>query len=157
MPTRFPLWTVSSASRQRTGRSVCLLPSALCTAQVPWRGERSAGVAVFVFLLCEILFPLLKSFSNQIEQNHYVFACTIAHWLWQRQHEQSGEWVEPLPLESDCSKLKLCPDCRAPVSGVSRYNRITNKAKVATKSWFGKTSVHAFLLEVRRQRVMSRL
>ncbi|CAM9853599.1 unnamed protein product, partial [Hapterophycus canaliculatus] len=45
-------------------------------------------------------------------------------------HQQSGEWIEPLPLESDCSKLKLCPDCRAPVSGVSRYNRITNKAKV---------------------------
>ncbi|CAN0384364.1 unnamed protein product, partial [Hapterophycus canaliculatus] len=43
--------------------------------------------------------------------------------------EQSGKWAGPLPLESDCSKLKLCPDCRAPVSGVSRYNRITNKAK----------------------------
>ncbi|CAM9834697.1 unnamed protein product [Scytosiphon promiscuus] len=47
-----------------------------------------------------------------------------------KKHEQSGEWVAPLPLESDCSKLKLCPDCRAPVSGVSRYNRITNKAKM---------------------------
>ncbi|CAM9550665.1 unnamed protein product [Scytosiphon promiscuus] len=47
-----------------------------------------------------------------------------------KKDEQSGEWVAPLPLESDCSKLKLCPDCRAPVSGVSRYNRITNKAKM---------------------------
>ncbi|CAM9833130.1 unnamed protein product, partial [Ectocarpus sp. 13 AM-2016] len=48
--------------------------------------------------------------------------------------ETSGRWVAPLPLESDCSKLKLCPDCRAPVSGVSRYNRVTNKAKA--RRWY---------------------
>ncbi|CAM9306840.1 unnamed protein product [Pylaiella littoralis] len=45
--------------------------------------------------------------------------------------EKTEQWVEPIPLQSDCSTLKLCPDCRAPVSGVSRYNRITNKAKAS--------------------------
>ncbi|CAM9306733.1 unnamed protein product [Pylaiella littoralis] len=44
--------------------------------------------------------------------------------------KETEQWVEPIPLKSDCSTLKPCPDCRAPVSGVSRYNRITNKAKV---------------------------
>ncbi|CAM9311631.1 unnamed protein product, partial [Sphacelaria rigidula] len=44
--------------------------------------------------------------------------------------KQSGEWIMPRPLQSDCSVLKLCPDCRAPVMGVSRYKRVTEKAKI---------------------------
>eukprot|EP00904_Undaria_pinnatifida_P008334 jgi/Undpi1/4630/HiC_scaffold_18.g07984.m1 len=44
--------------------------------------------------------------------------------------ERSGRWTAPMPLESNCSVLKLCPDCRVPVDGVSRYKRVINKAKV---------------------------
>lgn len=50
------------------------------------------------------------------------------------QDERIGRWTVPIPLASDCSVLKLCPDCRVPVNGVSRYKRIINKAKVRIHS-----------------------
>lgn len=43
---------------------------------------------------------------------------------------EPGEWLEVKPLSDALQNLKGCPDCRAPITGVKRYGRISKKALV---------------------------
>lgn len=64
-----------------------------------------------------------------------IFLLSCCGWTGRWQDEGSGRWTAPIPLASNCSVLKLCPDCRVPVEGVLRYKRVTNKAKVTKSKW----------------------
>ncbi|GAQ90342.1 NF-X1 zinc finger and helicase domain protein [Klebsormidium nitens] len=43
---------------------------------------------------------------------------------------ERGEWLGVKPLSDMFQNVKGCPDCRAPISGVKRYGRISKKALV---------------------------
>ncbi|CAM9147741.1 unnamed protein product [Discosporangium mesarthrocarpum] len=48
-----------------------------------------------------------------------------------RKDQRSNEWLGPRPLTANCSRLKLCPDCRQPIDRINRYKRVINTAKAS--------------------------